>query len=426
MLWLVLACRPAADTGRETPAPYRVVWADLHAHTNLSMDGCEAPDAGCRPRSTPAADALQNAVEAGLDVVALTDHAEFLEHQDLASGVVTNIWDATRTEVDAAPDGLVAFAGYEWTAHCAGAQNIHRTVVLEDPSACDAWRAPSCVLPARKEQLGHEVYTENPSAKISHSDALQLWMDDVPSVEGCSDTRWIGFVHHPGLTTPAGVDWANPGPLLARELLVEIYSEHGSSECRELDGDCAWEVNTAFHAPEGSIHAMLAEGHRMGFLAGTDSHDGRPGSIDAPGPSGQYVDTDDDGLADSVTLHHSRGGITGILLLPGEPLDRATVFDALEDRRTVATSHPFDPMVIALEPGVLPGREVDEGTWPLRIELPEGATWEWVTPDGAVLAEPAELDLDAGDVGYIRVRATVDGVEHRAWASPWWVSDAPR
>ncbi|MCP4807814.1 MAG: hypothetical protein GY913_09770 [Proteobacteria bacterium] len=424
MLWLLTACRPAADVpDSSAAAPYRVVWADLHAHTNLSMDGCEDEGDACTARTTPASDALENAVEAGLDVVSLTDHAEFLEHEDLETGQVSNIWDTTLARVADAPDGLIAYPGYEWTAHCAGAQNIHRTVVLEEAAPCSDWRVPSCVLPARKEQFGREAYTENPAVKVTHSDQLEDFLGDVPTFEGCSESRWLAYIHHPGVTTPAGIDWSATGPLMSTERLVEVYSEHGSSECTDLTSPgCDWQVNTEFHAPEGSIQAMLETGHRMGFLAGTDSHDGRPGSIDAPGPSGQYVDTDGDDLADVVTPHHSPGGITAVLLPVDADLGRSQVFEALLDRRTIAASAALDPLVVVLEPDILPGRAVEAGTYTLRLELPEDATWEWVRPDGSVVEEPTELVLEAGDVGYVRVRTD----EHRAWASPWWVSAAPR
>lgn len=387
------------------PPPYRVLWADLHAHTNLSMDGCEDADDACTARTTPAADAL----DGDLDVVALTDHAEFSQHTDLETGVVTDIWETTLARVAEHP---LAFAGYEWTAHCAGAQNIHRTVLLEEPDACEAYRVPSCELPSRKEQFGREVYTPNEALKAGHSHELEQRLQEVD----CPSSRWLAFIHHPAMSTPAGIDWETPGSLLATEHLVEIYSEHGSSECAEIEGDCDWQVSE-FHVAEGSIQAMLAAGHRMGFVANTDSHDGRPGSVDAPGPSGQYVDTDEDGLADSVTPHPSPGGLTAILLVEGQ--ERQDVFDALLDRRTIAASAELEPLVVLLGEE-LPGREVAAGTHPLHVELPDGATWEWVEPDGTVTPEPFEIALEPGEAGYVRIRVGED----RAWASPWWAPPA--
>jgi hypothetical protein len=67
-----------------------------------------------------------------------------------------------------------------------------------------------------------------------------------------------------------------------REHLVEISSEHGVGECVDPNAaDCAWRVNSSVeYVPEGAVQNALGLGHRLGFLAGTDSHDARPGSVD--------------------------------------------------------------------------------------------------------------------------------------------------
>ncbi|NOY27322.1 MAG: hypothetical protein GXP62_15755, partial [Oligoflexia bacterium] len=100
---------------------------------------------------------------------------------------------------------------------------------------------------------------------------------------------------------------------------MEIYSEHGSSECWDdsLEG-CGWAFNTAqgYH-PQGSIQAALDHGYQLGFVAGTDSHDGRPGSIE-DGPS--HVAHWRDGLEGGPQVQFTGGGVTGLLVT--QPLDR--------------------------------------------------------------------------------------------------------
>ena len=417
---VLLACRPAAtsDSTESTAERPRLVWADLHAHTNLLMDGCEANGAGCvsRDPGEPASDFLEQAVESGLSVVAITDHAEFSVYTDLASGREHDIWARTLEVVGAAPAGLVALVGYEWTAHCSTAQGVHRTLIFEEPDACEELRVPSCELEAKKETLGHELYAANPDEPAGNTDKLVARLAEVSACE----TRWLSFVHHPAMTTPAAVDWshsAGPEP----ELLLEIHSEHGSSECRDpLSPGCSWGLSE-FHDGAGSLQAALAAGQRPGLLAGTDSHDSRPGSVgDGPGPSALYEDLDGDGAPETATPHPYSGGITGIWV---ESLERSEVFSALQDKRTVAASWPMDITLLAGDQ--LPGRALEAGEWPLTVDVAdvEDWTWEVVSPSGAVLEEPESITLSAGEVVYVRIRATIDSEEQRAWGSPWWVEE---
>ena len=418
MLWALLGCRPAAQPSESGFEGLRLVWADLHAHTNLSMDGCEANGQGCTSREPglPASDVLDQAQESGLGVLALTDHVEFSLYTDLDNGTVHDIWERTLELVGAAPPELVVLPGYEWTAHCTEAQGIHRTVVFEEPDACESLRVPSCQLSGHKEELGHEVYTVNPNEKAGNTDKLYARIGEVSE---CS-SRWLTFVHHPALTTPASIDWGHAaGP--EDELLVEVHSEHGSSECTDptVEG-CDWAVSE-FHDPLGSIQSALANGQRPGFLAGTDSHDARPGSVqDGPGPSGLYVDTDGDGKEESAELHPYAGGLTGIWV---EELSREAVFDALLDKRTVAASWPLEVRVTA--GGELPGRELPVGEHPVEVALEgvEDWTWELVATDGSFIEEPTTFILSEGEVVYLRIRAQVDGEEQRVWASPWWAAE---
>jgi len=89
-----------------------LIWGDPHAHSNLSMDGCEDALNDCADRGTgPASDFFPSAVALGLDFAALTDHAEFVsrysptsaddddddddEHDD-AYGPAMDLWQRTQ------------------------------------------------------------------------------------------------------------------------------------------------------------------------------------------------------------------------------------------------------------------------------------------------------------------------------------------
>jgi hypothetical protein len=465
MWWLVLACRPAArpqdsppesrvdsvdsridspadspkdspgDSELPTPPASRVVWGDLHSHTNLSMDGCEDNSGvGCLPRTSlkPAEDWYARAREFGLDFAAMTDHSEFAVYEDVTSGQSLDIWSRTLEVLGAPAEGdPLGFAGYEWTAHCEAGQGIHRTVVLEEAAPCAAWRVPSCPLNEQKLEIGKERYYPDPERpRRDTTDELLEGLAAAASSEGCEDTRWVAFVHHPAYRTPADIDWSEPGPLLEEEQLVEVFSEHGSSECVDPTAEhCDWNLATTTYSPAGSLQAMLQAGHRPGLLAGTDSHDGRPGSIpDGPGPNSLYDDTDDDGIPDTARHHFTAGGLTGLIVDPELELTRAGVFDALESKRTVAASWNFESLSVWLlsSSGTwhAPGEALEPGTYRLFVELEdaelESWTWEWVQPDGGFTPEPAELGFAAGDVGYLRLRAQLRGQDQRVWVSPWW------
>ncbi len=467
MLWLVLGCRPAAspedttlpesrtdsprdspgdsprDSPRDspkdsealTPPASRIVWGDLHSHTNLSMDGCEDnAGVGCLPRAAllPADDWYARARESQLDFAAMTDHSEFSVYEDVTSGARMDIWSRT-LEVLARPaqGDPLGFAGYEWTAHCAGAQGLHRTVVLEEPQPCAAWRVASCPLKEQKAAIGKErYYADSERPRRDDTSELLEGLAAAPTSDGCEDSRWIAFVHHPAYTIPADIDWSDPGPLLAEEALVEVYSEHGSSECVNPAAPyCDWNLATEVYSPAGSLQAMLQAGHRPGLLAGTDSHDGRPGSLgDGPGPNSLYDDTDGDGVPDTAQHHRAPGGLTGLIVDPDAELDRAAIFDALESKRSVAASSSFEVLRVWVLSSTgtwhAPGEALEPGEYRLFVDLEdpdlEDWTWEWMLPDGSARAAPTELSFAPGDVGYLRLRAQLRGQEHRVWVSPWW------
>ena len=53
MLLLLLACQRQPTVGDSAEARAETVyWGDLHAHSGLSQDGCEDPDALCLPDET--------------------------------------------------------------------------------------------------------------------------------------------------------------------------------------------------------------------------------------------------------------------------------------------------------------------------------------------------------------------------------------
>lgn len=78
--------------------------------------------------------------------------------------------------------------------------------------------------------------------------------------------------HHTGYAN--GIDWDHRDPALSP--VVEIFSEHGSSErdigLHPMVGHSGGPGDHRF-----TVQSGLAAGHRVGFTAGTDNHDGYPG-----------------------------------------------------------------------------------------------------------------------------------------------------
>jgi hypothetical protein len=89
--------------------------------------------------------------------------------------------------------------------------------------------------------------------------------------------------------------------------LVEIYSNHGCGEADDAPFD--YHHSMGPRTSESMIRGALAAGRRFGFYASTDSHDGYPG-------------------------HYGHGKVG----VAAERLDLAALWQALKQRRTIATT----------------------------------------------------------------------------------------
>ncbi len=419
-----------------------LAWGDLHSHTGLSHDGCEDPaDRDCPARTEiPGAEEFANGVANGLDFVALTDHAEWDRYQNAETGVDVDIWDQGAAWVaEAEGSGIVPMIGYEWTSAYTDGGPVevggHRTVVFEDPAPCRSYRVPAVPLSVRKPASAVETYTVTTSPFSDLPSELAAALAAAGSSGGCTPTRYVSYFHHPAYDPPAWVDWTSPLNEEIDNPLVEIYSEHGSSECASLDIEgCDWNINDrsisgeAYWRPDGSVQRALQLGYAMGFVGGTDNHEASPGYGLISGVPGHTA------TIFGAELAFSPGAVTGVLHDP-LGLDRAGIMDALLGRRTFASSWLFEDLRVAAVGAdgalYLPGSDVPEAASPLtllvvvgdaattvRVQLIDADGASWVDEESASVREP--FDLLAGDVRYVRVRAWFGDVEHRAWASPFF------
>ncbi len=433
LLGLLVGCNRGDDStlaphsdspGDSGGDPLIVSWGDLHAHSGLSHDGCEDPDALClSDEDLPGQDFFENAGANGLAFAALTDHAESVTYLRPDDGVELDIWDREKELVAAAEGGpVIPILGYEWTA------DAHRTVLVEDPAACAAYRIPGKPAVDLKAIFpGIEQYVANPDPGVLDSNTLAADLAEAGSADGCTPSRVISYLHHTAETTPGAVDWTSPAWPLDTDTVVEIASEHGSSECSlPADEGCIWHLQQAVYYPEGATQIALGLGRKLGFVGGTDRHDADPGQLGmGPGFSAHFYDSDGDGVLDTPYGQYTTGTLTGVIT--PSPLTRAAIFDAITARHTYAASRVMNGLQVTAVGSdgseFLPGDDIPAGTYTIHVELddPDIGAWsaQLVAPSDARLPV-GDVTFAAGDVWYVRLDATVDGIEERAWASPFF------
>jgi hypothetical protein len=193
-----------------------------------------------------------------------------------------------------------------------------------------------------------------------------------------------------------------------RARLVEIVQGRGNFEADATDE--AWGIRTGGQG--ASVQDALAAGWQLGFVAGTDNHEGHPTQ-----KAGQYV---------------------GLTCFRAEALTREAIWQAMDRRHTYATSGV--PIVADFQVGgVASGDEAGlgrgagvafsaqlHGTAPIEVvEVISQGRCVWrQRPDAWDVEIDDELPAPAGGSGYYYLRLRQrDG--HRAWLSPVWLHPEP-
>jgi len=210
----------------------RILWADLHGHSQLS-DGTGTPDEYFWYARDVAA----------LDIVSLTDHdhwgMRFLDQNEA-------MWEAIRAAGRRfeEPGRFLAIEGYEWTSWLHG----HRHVLYFES--------------------GGDVLS---SIDPAYESPAQLW-------KALAGRKALTVAHH-SAGGPVSTNWDfMPDP--AMEPVTEIVSVHGSSEAADSPGKIYNAV------PGNFVRDVLDRGARFGFIGSGDSHDGHPGLAHLASPSG--------------------------------------------------------------------------------------------------------------------------------------------
>jgi len=378
-----------------------------------------------------------------LDFVGLSDHAEYpnpiarpREHRRQR----LNLWqsetllgmDANDESVRDGDDAFIVFADWEYT-NTPGFDNCHsdagyghKNVIFRDlsPDLLPEQRYAAC----------------NTRADYLAPDAWALWeaLDEYrPSCPRCvgdamtivHTPAMVGDVENPDNAQNHSTDWdAMDGDFVRH---VELMSKWGNSEGHAPEAAGCSDPDTPLEHPTGDIDDTIAirsilygrwidDGNPdfvLGFVGGTDNHQGRPGN-DIAGMCGMQY----------------RGGITGIV---SRPLTREGLWTSLWDRSTIAlTADSRIRLLVAAETG---GRHITmgevgphDGTVRVRaLASDEVSELHLIVDgcldrviDGRVLDET--IDFDDTDRHFVYVRAVEvrsPDDERQAWSSPIYLGE---
>jgi hypothetical protein len=205
---------------REGIPKLKLFFGDIHGHSRMS-DGT----------GTPEDYYLFARTVSGLDIAALTDHAD---HGTIP--IKGKAWSRIKNAANDAyePGRFVTFLGFEWTNWQYG----HRNVYYRDGNG--------------------PVFR---SVDIESDTPQKLW-NMLKSYESMT------VAHHVG-GGPVATDWdVEPG---LNEWLVEISSIHGTSEYYGGEAGIYRPVKGAF------VRDALLRGYKLGIIGSGDTHDGHPG-----------------------------------------------------------------------------------------------------------------------------------------------------
>lgn len=333
--------------------------------------------------------------EAGLDFAASGDHDHLWETSD-------ELWELTcRTVAEQnRPGEFVVFLGYEWAKWRRNGDGDRNVYYLKDRR------------PMYRSDEGEHPRPPDLFAALAGEEAIVI-------------------PHH---TAHGGnfCDWKDHDP--EKERLVEIFQFRGSYECAPEEGNPVPEgggPGTLEPFPAGYVRNALAAGWRVGFTGGGDDHWGHSGT-DYPLAFGD---------------RNYRSGLTAVL---AAARTREAIFEAMRDRRVVATTGPRILLNYTLS-GSPMGSELDAARHPdlarrrgLRVEfhgtspadrieiirnnnvvhafgggeLDCELAWEDAAPLGEVLLRGTKFRRRPFCFYYVRV-VQQDG--EVAWASPVWI-----
>ncbi len=314
----------------------RLFWGDLHSHhghTIVYEDGTEVDE-----NHVYARDAM------GHDVSCESMKMSTVEMDD------ENLWaELQRSCEEWTVDGsYLVMLGSEWMGNYSGTNDGHHNIYFDD---CVGFHG------AHADLTGLE----------GAGSLLQLARD----LEADQGTRSLVLPH---ATVETGRNWTDHDHELRAG--VEVYSEWG---------------DTVDSTAQGNISEGLSRGHRFGFFAATDNHDGWFGN--------------------PLTIKYE---LSGLAAFWAPTLTRANVFESLADRRTYATSGNRMVVMYSLVEGDSTAISGDE----IIVHNPT-FTWEIYGTDTVSDISLTAVKLEAGarpDTIYEATPNTLDVEGQYAWS----------
>lgn len=317
MLFALLLCLVVAvGQAAETFGTHTFYFGDPHAHTGVSGDGSALEYNNCR---TPVvcgsmAAVFDTARANGLDFVALTDH-----NNNVTSAADFNALLA-RVRAENSPT-FVTIPGTEVSSLLTrnGPRYGHKSLYV--------WQDDD-------SRLANLSLANFPTPTIA-TGACAVDTYSTAAAVAAQFGPTLFWAHHPTATGVATTNWACHNQTY--EPVVEVYSGWGNALTLNPDYDAPLPTDvSSLDAPadQATIHAALQTfGLKVGFVAGTDLHDTRPGMTC-------------DRAADGVTAHAYGGGLTMVVLDQGAPFTRSAIYGELVARRTLATTGPRVPVEV--------------------------------------------------------------------------------
>jgi len=305
----------------------------------------------------------------GQDFTALTDH-------DVFPDVITEAeWEYEKTMADAfhRPGKLATLISYEWTSN------------------------------EFRYDFGHKnVYYPNRAGRLYHASDSEGMTPDRLYVR-LKEAGAMAFPHHPAATwgvVSAATDWDFHDPAVERN--VEIFSRHAPFE---KSGTESIYAKNKQRLDGKYVQDALARGYRLGFVAGSDSHQ---------------------------LEHGMEGGILGAFM---EKLDREDLFRALHEREVYATTGA--QMLLSLKVnGQRMGRELELEREEKDITIEISVLALSPVREAALVKNNRDVycisgtgntcdatftdTVESGETDYYYLRVTLED-EHMGWTSPIWV-----
>lgn len=291
---------------KETFNGYDYYFGDMHVHSSASKDGSSVEAGNCAtPGGTQRCGSL-----ADYYTTAKANHLDFLAITDHNDGYESVYDDLVRRGLAETSATFVVIPGVEMSK-----------------------------LTSAGKKFGHHnifVFADD-NAKLSSLTLAEIGLQ--PSIKDCKTDMWANAaalstkygltleVGHGLTTTIAPTDWSCSNP--AYEPVIEILDGWGDA----LTAPANYDNPTGSDATLSNSSADAAletYGLKVGFIAGTDLHDTRPGEVC-------------DRARDDTTEHKYGGGLTMISLAAGAEFKRSAIGNELVNKRSWATSGPMIP-----------------------------------------------------------------------------------